>query len=215
MASDDHVDGQGPSGTGAKTSTSAAASPFHRPDGHLPAMLGRYRVLHLIGEGGMGAVYKAEQDRPHRIVALKVIKPGLASRRSAAALRARVAGAGASAAPRHRADLRSRHGRRRLRAAAVLRDGVHPAATPLIEYAAAHAAGHAAAPGADGESLRRRAARAPARDHPSRSEARQHPGRRDRANRRSSTSAWRAPPTATRTRRARPTSDSSSARWPT
>jgi tetratricopeptide (TPR) repeat protein/tRNA A-37 threonylcarbamoyl transferase component Bud32 len=42
-------------------------------------MLGRYRVLHLIGEGGMGAVYKVEQERPHRVVALKVIKPGLAS----------------------------------------------------------------------------------------------------------------------------------------
>ena len=129
MASDDHVDGQGPSGTGAKTSTSAAASPFHRPDGHLPAMLGRYRVLHLIGEGGMGAVYEAEQDRPHRVVALKVIRPGLASRRSAAALRARGRDPGAAAPPRHRADLRGRHGRRR-RAAAVLRDGVHPRPAP-------------------------------------------------------------------------------------
>ena len=27
----------------------------------------------------MGTVYKVEQDRPHRIVALKVIRPGLAS----------------------------------------------------------------------------------------------------------------------------------------
>ena len=45
----------------------------------VPATLGPYRVLELVGEGGMGAVYKAEQDRPHRIVALKVIKPGLAT----------------------------------------------------------------------------------------------------------------------------------------
>src|ERR1700690_3911535 len=44
----------------------------------IPATLGRYRVLHLVGEGGMGSVYKVEQDRPHRVVALKVIKPGLA-----------------------------------------------------------------------------------------------------------------------------------------
>ena len=43
----------------------------------MPAVIGRYRVLGLVGEGGMGAVYKAEQDRPRRIVALKVIKPGL------------------------------------------------------------------------------------------------------------------------------------------
>jgi hypothetical protein len=43
------------------------------------AAIGRYRILRLIGEGGMGAVYEAEQDQPRRIVALKVIKPGLAN----------------------------------------------------------------------------------------------------------------------------------------
>jgi WD40 repeat protein/predicted Ser/Thr protein kinase len=45
----------------------------------LPARLGRYRVLRLLGEGGMGSVYEAEQDRPHRCVALKVIRSGLLS----------------------------------------------------------------------------------------------------------------------------------------
>ena len=45
----------------------------------LPATIGRYRIVRLIGEGGMGAVYEAEQDQPRRTVALKVIKPGLAS----------------------------------------------------------------------------------------------------------------------------------------
>jgi len=45
----------------------------------VPATIGRYRVLSLIGEGGMGAVYKAEQELPRRIVALKIIKPGLAN----------------------------------------------------------------------------------------------------------------------------------------
>ncbi len=44
-----------------------------------PAMIGHYRVLRLVGEGGMGAVYEAEQDQPRRIVALKVIKPGFAT----------------------------------------------------------------------------------------------------------------------------------------
>ena len=39
---------------------------------------GAYRVIRLIGRGGMGAVYEAEQDRPRRRVALKVIKAGLA-----------------------------------------------------------------------------------------------------------------------------------------
>ena len=45
----------------------------------LPEAIGRYRVLRLVGEGGMGSVYEAEQDHPRRIVALKVIKPGLTS----------------------------------------------------------------------------------------------------------------------------------------
>jgi tetratricopeptide (TPR) repeat protein len=40
-----------------------------------------YRLLRPIGEGGMGAVFLAEQTQPvQRLVALKVIKPGLDSR---------------------------------------------------------------------------------------------------------------------------------------
>src|SRR5688572_22122937 len=46
-----------------------------------PQQVGRYRVIEVIGEGGMGAVYKAEQLRPvRRVVAVKLIKPGLDSR---------------------------------------------------------------------------------------------------------------------------------------
>ena len=40
----------------------------------MPERIGRYRVLRVIGQGGMGRVYEAEQDNPRRIVALKVIR---------------------------------------------------------------------------------------------------------------------------------------------
>jgi predicted Ser/Thr protein kinase len=41
--------------------------------------IGRYRVVRVLGEGGMSTVYEAEQDNPRRSVALKVIRAGLAS----------------------------------------------------------------------------------------------------------------------------------------
>src|SRR5215831_14276743 len=44
----------------------------------LPGTIGRYQILRILGEGGMGVVYEAEQEQPRRTVALKVIKPGLA-----------------------------------------------------------------------------------------------------------------------------------------
>ena len=49
------------------------------PAGPLPPTIGRYRVVRVLGEGGMGTVYEAEQDNPCRTVALKVIRSGLAS----------------------------------------------------------------------------------------------------------------------------------------
>lgn len=39
---------------------------------------GRYRITRLIGTGGMGAVYEAQQDNPHRRVALKLLRFGMA-----------------------------------------------------------------------------------------------------------------------------------------
>ena len=45
------------------------------------SQIGRYKLLSVLGEGGMGIVYLAEQQEPiRRKVALKVIKPGMDSK---------------------------------------------------------------------------------------------------------------------------------------
>jgi tetratricopeptide (TPR) repeat protein/predicted Ser/Thr protein kinase len=68
-------------GSGSSTSdggaTISAAPAGYAPP--LPASIGRYHILRLLGEGGMGAVYEAEQDQPRRRVALKVIRAAWAS----------------------------------------------------------------------------------------------------------------------------------------
>jgi len=96
--------GSGPGGTVTKTSgessspssnssaaTIADASPL--PGSPVPAgelssatffapgtLLGaRYQVLRILGQGGMGAVYQARDSELDRIIALKVIRPELAS----------------------------------------------------------------------------------------------------------------------------------------
>jgi eukaryotic-like serine/threonine-protein kinase len=44
-----------------------------------PARLGRYSILRVLGEGGMGTVFEAEQENPRRSVALKVIRASVLS----------------------------------------------------------------------------------------------------------------------------------------
>jgi hypothetical protein len=52
--------------------------PTAPPTEGVGAMIGPYKLLQAIGEGGMGAVFMAEQTQPvRREVALKVIKPGM------------------------------------------------------------------------------------------------------------------------------------------
>ena len=53
-----------------------------QPELELPgSTIGPYKLLEQIGEGGMGLVYMAEQQQPvRRLVALKIVKPGMDSR---------------------------------------------------------------------------------------------------------------------------------------
>src|SRR5262249_32835315 len=47
----------------------------------LGTVIGPYKLLQQLGEGGMGTVFMAEQTQPvQRKVALKIIKPGMDSR---------------------------------------------------------------------------------------------------------------------------------------
>ncbi len=63
---------------GATAPADPPAPPPGAPDG---GMIGRYRLLRQLGEGGWGAVYLAEQSEPvRRRVALKVIKLGMDTR---------------------------------------------------------------------------------------------------------------------------------------
>ena len=62
-------------GERADARTTSASQAFDHP---LGTRIGKYRLLQVIGEGGFGVVYEAEQQAPvRRRVALKVIKPGM------------------------------------------------------------------------------------------------------------------------------------------
>src|SRR5258705_7736124 len=65
--------------SGETTVSPYATAPARAMAPGVPESIGRYRILRLVAQGGMGAVYEAEQEKPHRIVALKVIKPGYAN----------------------------------------------------------------------------------------------------------------------------------------
>jgi tetratricopeptide (TPR) repeat protein/predicted Ser/Thr protein kinase len=68
---------QNPQGSGTPNAGGAAAAV--KSALALPTHIGRYRIVRLLGTGGMGAVYEAEQDHPRRNIALKVIRSSWAS----------------------------------------------------------------------------------------------------------------------------------------
>ena len=50
--------------------------------GPLPERIGPYKVIRLLGEGGMGRVYLVEQEKPvRRVAALKLTRPGMDTQR--------------------------------------------------------------------------------------------------------------------------------------
>ena len=53
-----------------------------RADPLLGIDLGGVKIMKLIGEGGMGRVYEAQQDKPARTVAVKIIRAGITSEKT-------------------------------------------------------------------------------------------------------------------------------------
>jgi hypothetical protein len=48
--------------------------------GRLPKRIGHYHIKRVLASGGMGTVYEAMQEKPRRVVAIKLMKQGIASR---------------------------------------------------------------------------------------------------------------------------------------
>ncbi len=68
-----------PTGSTASTSPLAPRGEGPAPGKAIPGAIGPYRLVRVLGEGGMGTVFEAQQDSPRRSVALKVIRAGFLS----------------------------------------------------------------------------------------------------------------------------------------
>ena len=70
--------------------------------------LGPYRILRVLGTGGMGIVFQAEESQPHRLVAVKVFRSDLPRPGKSAAILAGRASRRLGGTRAHRADLPGR-----------------------------------------------------------------------------------------------------------
>ncbi len=69
-----------PTAPHARPTTPAGDDQPATPEPRRPDRIGPYKILDVLGEGGMGTVYLAEQKEPvRRRVALKLIRLGMAS----------------------------------------------------------------------------------------------------------------------------------------
>src|SRR5204863_5354782 len=72
------VTGSGTAGPVPDSASNGSSSHPWAVDAHSIEQLGGYRILRLLGQGGMGAVYEAEDVKLKRRVALKVMRPDVA-----------------------------------------------------------------------------------------------------------------------------------------